>query len=498
MSAAAGALRRRTALAGLISPIWIVLVAVIVVAALMSDRFLSPYNVVAVLQQGVITGIVALGMTVVLIGGQFDLSTGAVVMMAAVMALLLDPSGPVRRRLAFVLPLLAGTVVGTINGLAVYGAGANSIVATIGMQFLVIGGVLATVSGQHVRADDISAVFSGLALARPLGVPLPVFLFAGLVAVLAVMMSNTVFGRHVYAIGGDIEAARRAGVRVVRTGVATFAISGALAALSGRDHRRAGRPCRSDRHRPLRVPGAHRGGPRWHQPHRRHRPPGRHRGGDPGDRRDHQRHDHPRLPVSDPASRPGDRPHRRRRLLFVAKGGRLTAWQPPFRRWSSGCSSSRRWCRCSSSRASSTASGPWAISAPSPRSISTDGIVVVGMTIVMIAGGFDLSVGAVMAMGGVAAVVLLPYGIVAAALGAIVAGGLAGLLSGALVTRLSINPFIATLAVMVMVRGATLAYTDTRPVVSLDDTFLALGGGRPIPYAFIVLLVGDGDSPMCC
>jgi ribose transport system permease protein len=123
------------------------------------------------------------------------------------------------------------------------------------------------------------------------------------------------------------------------------------------------------------------------------------------------------------------------------------------------------------------------------ESISTDGIVVVGMTVVMIAGGFDLSVGAVMAMGGVAAVVLLPFGIVVAALGAIVAGGLAGLLSGALVTRLRINPFIATLAVMVMVRGGTLAYTDTRPVVSLDDTFLALGSGRPVPYAFIVLIV---------
>ena len=122
------------------------------------------------------------------------------------------------------------------------------------------------------------------------------------------------------------------------------------------------------------------------------------------------------------------------------------------------------------------------------ESISTDGIIVVGMTIVMIAGGFDLSVGAVMAMGGVAAVVLLPYGIVVSALGAAIIGGLAGVLSGTLVTRLRINPFIATLAVMVMVRGGILAYTDTRPVVSLDDTFLALGGGRPVPYAFMVLL----------
>ena len=122
------------------------------------------------------------------------------------------------------------------------------------------------------------------------------------------------------------------------------------------------------------------------------------------------------------------------------------------------------------------------------ESIATDGIVVAGMTIVMIAGGFDLSVGAVMAMGGVAAVVLLPHGIAAAIAGAGIVGALSGMLSGALVTRLVINPFIATLAVMVMVRGLVLAYTDTRPVISLDDSFLALGGGNPLPYAFLIMV----------
>ena len=101
------------------------------------------------------------------------------------------------------------------------------------MQFLVIGGVLALVSGQHVRADGIGDVFPALAHARPLGIPLPVFIFAALVVVLGVVMSRTVFGRHVYAIGGDIEAARRAGIKVARTGIATYAISGAFAALSG-------------------------------------------------------------------------------------------------------------------------------------------------------------------------------------------------------------------------------------------------------------------------
>lgn len=224
---------RRMRVSEVVTPIWIVLVVVIAGAILMSDRFLTPNNIAAVLQQGVITGIVALGMTTVLIGGQFDLSTGAIVMMAAVLALLIGPADGLGVAMAIALPIVAGGVVGTINGLAVYRAGANSIVATIGMQFLLIGSVLALVSGQHVRTETISETFSALAQARPLGLPLPVFIFTALVVILSVAMSKTVFGRHVYAIGGDIEAARRAGVPVTRIGISTYAISGALAALAG-------------------------------------------------------------------------------------------------------------------------------------------------------------------------------------------------------------------------------------------------------------------------
>ncbi|MGE4248734.1 MAG: ABC transporter permease [Parvibaculaceae bacterium] len=217
----------------LITPIWPVLLVLVAAASLWSGPFLTPANLAAVLQQGVITGIVALGMTIVLIGGEFDLSTGATVMMAAVMALLLDPSGGTGTLAAIVLPVLAGAAIGVVNGLAVYRAGANSIVATIGMQFLVVGAVLALVRGQHVRADAIDPVFTALTTARLFGVPFSVHIFAALVIILAIVMSKTVFGRHVYALGGDREAARRAGIAVTRTGVATYTISGMLAALAG-------------------------------------------------------------------------------------------------------------------------------------------------------------------------------------------------------------------------------------------------------------------------
>jgi len=227
------ALQRLNPLINLVTPIWVVLAVLVIVVALFFDRFLSPQNIVSILQQGVITGVVALGMTIVLIGGQFDLSTGAIVVMAAVVAVIIGPSTGTGTFLAIVLPILLGSAVGAMNGLAVFWAGANSIVATIGMQFLLMGVVLASVSGQHVRADNISAIFTGLAQSQFLGIPVSVIVFGSVALVLAIVMNNTVFGRHIYAVGGNIETARRAGIDVTQIGVATFMLSGALAALSG-------------------------------------------------------------------------------------------------------------------------------------------------------------------------------------------------------------------------------------------------------------------------
>jgi ribose transport system permease protein len=216
-----------------ISPIWLVLAATIVIASLVSDKFLGTTNLIAVLQQVVIAGVVALGMNVVLIGGHFDLSTGSIVMMSAVLALLLGPSGFFGTLLSVSIPILAGVAVGVINGFAVYKLRANSIVATIGMQFLVLGGTLALVKGQHVRAEEIGPVFNAIAHFRILGVPFSVVIFLLSVIIVSILMHATIFGRHVYAIGGDAEASRRSGVNVERTGIFTFMISGGLAAVAG-------------------------------------------------------------------------------------------------------------------------------------------------------------------------------------------------------------------------------------------------------------------------
>ena len=123
--------------------------------------------------------------------------------------------------------------------------------------------------------------------------------------------------------------------------------------------------------------------------------------------------------------------------------------------------------------------------------ISLDGILVAGLVIVMIAAGFDLSIGVVMAVSGVVAIALAPYGLGWAIIGSTITGLIAGLLNGTLIARFKINPFIASFATMIMMRGAVLYYTDTRPTVYFDPLINSIGRGKilGIPYAFLIMLI---------
>lgn len=119
------------------------------------------------------------------------------------------------------------------------------------------------------------------------------------------------------------------------------------------------------------------------------------------------------------------------------------------------------------------------------------GIVSIGMMMVMVAGGFDLSVGSTLALTGVAASKLMEFGwpIPAAILAALILGGLIGYANGYLITRVGINPFIATLGTMSMVRGLALALTQGMPVYGLPKPFAYFGEGRVFGFPFALLLM---------
>lgn len=121
------------------------------------------------------------------------------------------------------------------------------------------------------------------------------------------------------------------------------------------------------------------------------------------------------------------------------------------------------------------------------------GLMAIGMTYVIIAGGFDLSVGGTYAMGGVVFAAIAQHGSVwlglAAALGA---GAVIGIANGAIITRLEVNPFVATLGTGFMIRGLALVATSATPILVAASDFTTLGTGKwgPVPIPVIILVVG--------
>ncbi len=125
------------------------------------------------------------------------------------------------------------------------------------------------------------------------------------------------------------------------------------------------------------------------------------------------------------------------------------------------------------------------------QQISVNGIVAVGMTLVIITGGFDLSVGSVMALAGVITMKLMDNGVAVAILAGALVGFVVGLLNGTLIEVAGINPFIATLGMMGVARGLVMGMTDARPVSVWNESFaqLSLGALGPIPFPLIFMVL---------
>lgn len=126
------------------------------------------------------------------------------------------------------------------------------------------------------------------------------------------------------------------------------------------------------------------------------------------------------------------------------------------------------------------------------QQFSVDGLIALGMTVVIIGAGFDLAVGAVEAAAGVAAVAALQHaGVPGAVLAGLAVGLIGGLLNGVFTTKLGLSPFIASLGTMLIARGVVMGVTDAKPISYFDETFDFLGNGRigEIPVPAIILLV---------
>jgi putative xylitol transport system permease protein len=207
----------------------VVFAATLLLLSIGTTSFLTLDNLINVIRQSSIIGFIALGMTFVMITAGIDLSVGSVVGLAGVVAASLAPSTTP----AFILPLLggllSGLVVGIINAGLIVRGGVLPFLATLAVMAATRGITLIYTDGHPV--SDLSAPFQWLGAGTFGIVPVPVVLFV-LTAFLADhVLTRTQFGRHIYAVGGNLEAARTVGIPVRRIIVFVYLISAALAAI---------------------------------------------------------------------------------------------------------------------------------------------------------------------------------------------------------------------------------------------------------------------------
>lgn len=191
---------------------------------LVSERFLSLDNLAMVLRQSAIIGVMAVGVTIVVIGGNLDLSVGSMLSFATVLVVdLHDKLGP---ELAIPAVILATLLLGALNGVFVGFLRLNSLIVTLGMLSAIQGLTLIYTSGQNVDiADQQGTWFALFGRGAILGIATPILIFLTLAALLHGAMSYTPFGRRVYAVGGNPTAAVFSGIKRSHVVFSTYLIS---------------------------------------------------------------------------------------------------------------------------------------------------------------------------------------------------------------------------------------------------------------------------------
>ncbi|GAA3231386.1 sugar ABC transporter permease [Nonomuraea helvata] len=270
------------------------LVAIAIVFSTLNDRFLSPENLTNLVLQMAATGTIALGIIMVLLLGEIDLSAGSVSGLCATIMTIVHVKQGWNPLLAIVLALAVGAVIGLLHGVMLTKLRMPSFVVTLAglmgwlglllyllrqggtinlpftgfisklsdtwlpawLAWAVAAGLVAVSAGASlvarklrlaaglpvtplwwplVKAGALAVLLAAavLVMSADRGVPLLLIIFGALVVLLDLMLRHTTFGRHVYAVGGNAEAARRAGINVTRIRILAFMLASTLAAAGG-------------------------------------------------------------------------------------------------------------------------------------------------------------------------------------------------------------------------------------------------------------------------
>ncbi|MEM1352694.1 MAG: ABC transporter permease [Pseudomonadota bacterium] len=220
-------------------PLIVLLAAIAIFGALLGDRFFSPFALTLILQQVQIVGIVAAAQSIVILTAGIDLSVGAIAVISSVVMGQFTFRYGLPVEVAIICGLIFGTAIGALNGWLIAVMKLPPFIVTLGMWQIVLAANFLYSANETIRGQDIAeqapmlqlmgAKFNIGGAVFTVGV---IFMLL-LVIVLAYVLKHTAWGRHVYAVGDDPEAAELSGVDVRKTLISVYALAGLICAFAG-------------------------------------------------------------------------------------------------------------------------------------------------------------------------------------------------------------------------------------------------------------------------
>lgn len=209
--------------------IYMILLSIIVICSVLNENFLTWNNLANVSRQISITTIIAMGETILIISGMIDLAAGAVLALAGVFSVAVyKATGSLA--LALAVGIVSGVVCNFLSGIVVVRFKTPPFIATLAMQTVARGAILLYAAGQNIYQIGDYVTFGQGSI---LGVPTPVVFMIAVAIFTWYLLRHTRFGRYLYAVGGNEEAARASGVNIGRTKVLAYVVSGVFVGLAG-------------------------------------------------------------------------------------------------------------------------------------------------------------------------------------------------------------------------------------------------------------------------
>lgn len=196
-----------------------------------SNKFLTPNNLSNLVRQTSIYGVVAIGMTVVIISAGIDLSVGAVVGLSGILVSTFMTTGGMSIPVAIITAVVLSTLVGLFNGIVIFDGKVPAFIATLGCMTAVRGLVMITTNARMV--SGLPDAFTNFAQATFFGLPGLTLVWLIIIIITALMLKFTTFGRNIYAIGSNIEAARLSGINIRLTTYGVYTFGAFMSAIAG-------------------------------------------------------------------------------------------------------------------------------------------------------------------------------------------------------------------------------------------------------------------------